>query len=67
MYMIRIVLILIIFMLSIPSVSFSSPSISFDVLRYDFGIVSQDEKVEYIFEFVNKGDRELVIDKLSAS
>lgn len=58
---------LLLFLLFFPAVSYSQPSISFDTLKHDFGIVSQNEKAEYIFEFINKGDQELVIKKLSAS
>ncbi len=60
-------IILILFILSVPSFSYSQPSIVFDSLKYDFGIVSQDEKPEYTFEFANDGDQELLIEKLSSS
>ncbi len=55
------------FLLFMPALSYAQPSISFDELNYDFGVVSQEDKVEHAFKFVNSGDKELVIEKVSAS
>lgn len=57
----------ILFLLLVPVVAHAQPSISFKTMEYDFGLMSQDDKAEHIFEFSNKGDRQLVIDKLTAS
>lgn len=53
--------------LMLPSLSFALPAISFDVLNHDFGVVGQDDKVEYSFGFVNSGDQDLLITKVSSS
>lgn len=63
--MIRIILLL--FILSLPSVAYPQPSISFNELKYDFGVISQDEKAGHIFEFTNNGDKDLIVEKVTAS
>ena len=60
-------IILTVFMLSLPAFSYAQPSIHFNELRHDFGTVSQDDKIEYIFEFSNVGNRPLIIEKISPS
>lgn len=60
------IILILFFLLFVPSLSYSQPSISFGTLKHDFGAISLDE-VEYIFEFVNNGDQDLVIEKLTAS
>jgi Protein of unknown function (DUF1573) len=47
--------------------SFAQPVIHFEEMRHDFGAVGQGETVRHFFEFTNAGDRELVIEKVSAS
>ncbi len=47
-----------------PSLSFSQPSIVFNTETYDFGMVTQTEKIEHTFDFKNSGDEELVIQRL---
>ncbi len=37
------------------------PKIEFERYFYNFGTISQGEKVSYTFEFENKGDAELII------
>jgi hypothetical protein len=59
--------VLICFLLLLPGVSFAQPAISFRSLTYDFGVLSQKDEVEHVFEFLNEGDRELVIEKLAPS
>jgi hypothetical protein len=52
----------------LPGLSFGAPSIDFGSTSHDFGIVSGGEKtVRYVFDFSNRGDRDLVIERLSAS
>jgi hypothetical protein len=47
--------------------SYASPSLHVDNLQYDFGVVTQEGKAEHVFEIVNKGDGDLVIEKLTPS
>ncbi|MBI5101186.1 MAG: DUF1573 domain-containing protein [Nitrospirae bacterium] len=55
------------FILMQPLVSHAGSSIAFDELSYNFGTVSQAEKAEHLFAFVNSGDSDLVIEKVSSS
>jgi hypothetical protein len=43
------------------------PVIDFPELKHAFGTVGQEEKIEHFFEFVNRGDQDLIIEKVSAS
>ena len=47
--------------------SFAQPAIHFNEVRHDLGIISQKDKVEYVFEFSNTGNQPLVIEKISPS
>jgi len=60
------ILIFIAFLL-VPAISYAQPEITFDSLKYDFGVISQDKKANHFFEFQNTGDQELVIQKVSSS
>ncbi|TAN39898.1 MAG: DUF1573 domain-containing protein [Nitrospirae bacterium] len=51
----------------LPAVLHAQPVVSFTELSYNFGTVGQAEKAEHLFEFVNKGDQELIIEKVSSS
>jgi len=51
----------------LPAFSFAQPAIYFNEVRHDFGKVSQGDKIEYVFEFSNKGDQSLIIEKISPS
>ena len=55
------------FLLLVPAVSFAQPAISFGSLTYNFGVVGPRDKVVHVFEFRNRGDRDLVIEKLVPS
>jgi hypothetical protein len=55
------------FLLIVPALAYAQPSILFHDVAYDFGTVSQGDKIEHLFEFVNDGDAELVIEKVSGS
>jgi len=63
--MIRIILLLPLIL--VPSVAYTQPSINFNELKYDFGVVIQDEKAGHVFEFMNNGDKDLIIEKVTAS
>lgn len=56
-----------IIMIMVPALAHAGPSIFFPELKYSFGSVSQQEKAEHYFEFLNKGDQDLVVEKVSAS
>jgi hypothetical protein len=61
-------LILMAFMfLYLPAFSYAQPAIHFNEVRHDFGKISQDDKIEYIFEFSNTGNQPLIIEKISPS
>ena len=51
----------------LPAFSFAQPSIHFNEVGHDFGKVSQDDKIEYVFEFSNTGNQPLIIGKISPS
>ena len=61
------ILLSILFLLLVPALSFALPAIQFKEMSYDVGEVRQGDKAEHMFEFGNKGDQELVIEKLTAS
>ena len=50
-----------------PYVSHASPVIYFPETGHDFGTVGSSEKIEYFFEFFNRGDQDLDIGKVSGS
>jgi len=50
-----------------PIPSYAQPAIQFDHPEHDFSVISQEETVEHTFEFANRGDRELVIEKVTPS
>jgi Protein of unknown function (DUF1573) len=58
---------LICLLLLAPGVSFAQPAISFGTLTYDFGTVGNKDRIEHVFRFKNRGDRDLVIEKLAPS
>jgi hypothetical protein len=56
------------FLLFLPGLSFGAPAIDFGSLSHDFGTVSGGtEMVRYDFDFSNRGDQDLIIERLSAS
>lgn len=60
-------MILIAIFLLTPLLAYAQQSIVFDAEMYDFGPVSDVDTIEHIFEFTNTGDKELIIDKVTAS
>ena len=53
--------------ISLPALCFSQPVIEFDSESHDAGITTQGDIIEHTFEFTNKGDEALIIEKLSSS
>lgn len=47
--------------------AFAAPELQIDTPKFDFGEVFQGEKVRHVFEFVNKGDETLRIDRVRSS
>ena len=62
----KILLMILIFLL-VPIAAYAVPVIDFSAISYDFGEISSADKVEHVFEFKNTGDRELVIERVTAS
>ena len=58
-----------VFILLVASVvSNAQPAIYFEKLEDDLGTITQKEdRVEHVFEFANRGDQELLIEKLVPS
>lgn len=61
-----IIILLTLIFIIIPDVAISQPMIYFDSEKHNFGKVDKLE-LEHVFEFINKGDEELVIDRLVPS
>jgi hypothetical protein len=51
----------------VPTMACAQSAIHFHDVTYDFGMVRRDDKMEHVFEFVNNGDADLVVEKVSAS
>ena len=47
--------------------AYASPLLHIDKPQYDFGTISQEDKVEHVFEIENRGDSDLLIEKLAPS
>lgn len=58
---------LLMFLLIFPAVSFAQPSIMFNTESYDFGTITQGDKIEHAFDFKNNGKEDLVIERLAPS
>lgn len=58
-------MLLFVFLFLLPAISYAQPSVVFDAESFDFGTV-QGEAIEHTFDIQNRGDQELVIEKLSA-
>jgi hypothetical protein len=68
MTVMRSIVLAIVFLPFLPGLSFGAPAIGFGSISHDFGVVSGGEKtVHYVFDFSNRGDQDLIIEKLSAS
>lgn len=60
-------ILLLIYVLLFPVISYAQPSIAFDAETKDYGRVTAGNPIEHVFEVRNGGDKELVIDKLVPS
>jgi hypothetical protein len=49
------------------SFSYAQPAVEFTEVDHDFGIVSNENKAEHVFEVSNGGDEDLLIEKLVGS
>jgi hypothetical protein len=58
---------LLVFLFLFPAISYSQPLIVFDAESYDFGTVNKGDIIEHDFDFTNKGDKDLTIEKLVPS
>lgn len=63
----RLAAILIAFSLALPVLAHAAPKIVFDKESHDYGVVRYGKMAEAKFEFTNKGDETLVIEKLRSS
>lgn len=54
-------------LLLIPMLAYAYPVIDFPELKHAFGKVGQERKIEHFFEFINRGDQDLIIEKVLAS
>lgn len=54
-------------LLLIPMGAYAHPVIEFTELKHSFGTVGQGGKNEHFFEFINRGDQDLIIEKVTAS
>ncbi len=55
-------------LLAASGVSFAQPVIYFERLEEDLGTITQKgDRVEHVFEFDNRGDQDLLIEKLVPS
>ncbi len=55
------------FLILAASSAYASPVLHIDKPQFDFGTISQDDKAEHVFEIENRGDGELIIEKLTPS
>lgn len=58
---------ILIFLMLLPAICFSQPSIVFDAEEYDLGEISRNDAMEHRFDFTNSGDQDLIIEKLKSS
>ena len=56
-----------IFLIFITAISYAQPVIEFDSESYHAGTTIQGAIVEHTFVFTNKGDEDLIIEKLNSS
>lgn len=55
------------FILFLSASSYAAPSLRIVSPQHDFGTITQEDKVEHVFSIENKGDSDLVIEKLVPS
>lgn len=54
-------------LLLIPMQVHAYPVIDFSERNHAFGTIGQEGKPEHFFEFINRGDQELIIEKVTAT
>ena len=57
----------VILILLLPAISYAQPAIEFDSESYNAGTTAQGDIVEHTFKFTNKGDEDLLIEKVTSS
>jgi mono/diheme cytochrome c family protein len=55
------------FLLFVSSVSYAQPAVEFTEVDYDFGVVTNENKAEHVFEVSNGGNEDLLIEKFVGS
>jgi hypothetical protein len=55
------------FLAMLTGVAYAGPDIEFEQLRHDFGHVKHGEILTYEFRFTNRGDEDLIIEKVAPS
>ncbi|MFI5295922.1 MAG: hypothetical protein ACHQ0Y_12970 [Thermodesulfovibrionales bacterium] len=62
------IVLLVFILLAASAVSYAQPVIRFEKVEDDLGTITQKEdRVEHVFEFENRGDMDLLIEKLVPS
>jgi hypothetical protein len=61
------IILTVVLLLSLPALSYAAPAIHFNEVAHDFGKVTQDDRIDYVFEFRNTGNQTLTIEKVIAS
>jgi len=57
----------VLFLLAIATSSYATSSLRIDKPQHDFGTITQEDRAEHVFEIENRGDSDLVIEKLVPS
>jgi hypothetical protein len=57
----------VLFLLVIATFSYAAPSMRIDNPQHDFGTITQEDRAEHVFGIENRGDSDLVIEKLVPS
>jgi hypothetical protein len=60
-------LLVLVFLVCFPAISFAQPAITFDKEQQDFGTISKSDSLGYAFEFTNTGTEDLIITKVAPS
>jgi hypothetical protein len=51
----------------LPAIAVAQPTIEFDSEQYNAGTTTQGDIIEHTFEFMNTGDEDLLIEKVTSS
>jgi len=55
------------FIILIPTLAWSQPSIEFQTMKHNFGYVRQEDQLEFNFVFVNAGTEILEVQSINTS